>query len=68
MLKYIFHLCKFDRLREVYLKLKEIKCDFLKAYVQYLRHLISSQGLEPVPEKLGGVKIMPSPTNAREVK
>ena len=30
----------FDRLREADLKLKESKCNFLKAHVQYLGHLI----------------------------
>ena len=42
----------FDRLREADLKLKESKCNFLKAHVQYLGHLISGKGIEPVPEKL----------------
>ena len=37
------HLCiLFDRLREPYLKLRELKCNFSKAHIQYLRHLISS--------------------------
>ena len=31
----------FDRLREADLKLKESRCNFLKAHVQYLGHLIS---------------------------
>ena len=35
----------FDRLREADLKLKESKCNFLKAHVQYLGHLISGKGI-----------------------
>ena len=58
----------FDRLREADLKLKEIKCNFLKAHVQYLGHLISGKGIEPVPEKLESIKNMPSPTTPKEVK
>ena len=58
----------FDRLREAYLKLKESKCNFLKAHVQYLGHLISGKGIEPVPEKLESIKNMPSPTSLKEVK
>ena len=42
----------FQRLREAKLKLKESKCNFLKKHVQYLGHLISGEGIEPVPEKL----------------
>ena len=58
----------FDRLTEVDLKLKESKCNFLKAHVQYLGHLISGKGIEPVPEKLENIKNMPSPTTPKEVK
>ena len=58
----------FDRLREADLKLKESKCNFLKAHVQYLGHLISGKGIEPVPEKLESIKNMPPPTTPKEVK
>ena len=57
----------FDRLREADLKLKESKCNFLKAHVQYLGHLVSGKGIEPVPEKLENIKNMPSPTIPKEV-
>ena len=57
----------FDRLREADLKLKASKCNFLKAHVQYLGHLISGKGIEPVPEKLESIKNMPSPTTPKEV-
>ena len=43
----------FNRMREADLKLKASKCNFLKAHVQYLGHLISGKGIEPVPEKAG---------------
>ena len=51
----------FQRLREAKLKLKESKCNFLKKHVQYLGHLISGEGIEPVPEKLESIKYMPAP-------
>ena len=57
----------FDRLREADLKLKESKCNFLKAHVQYLGHLISGKGKEPVPEKLASIKNMPSPKLLRKL-
>ena len=56
----------FDRLREVDLKLKESKCNFLKAHVQYLGHLISGKGIEQVPEKLASIKNMPPPTTPKD--
>ncbi|MCG8625040.1 MAG: reverse transcriptase family protein, partial [Proteobacteria bacterium] len=58
----------FERLREAKLKLKESKCSFLKAHIQYLGHIISGEGIEPVPEKLESIKNMPSPTTPKEVK
>ena len=58
----------FQRLREAKLKLKESKCNFLKKHVQYLGHLISGEGIEPVPEKLESIKHMPTPRTPKEVK
>ena len=52
----------FDQLREAELKLKESKCNFLKRHVQYFGHLISGEGIEPVPEKLDSIKNMPAPS------
>ena len=58
----------FQRLREVNLKLKESKCNFLKKHVQYLGHLILGEGIEPVPKKLESIKHMPAPQTPKEVK
>ena len=63
------HLRKlFMRLREANLKLKEVKCNFLKKHIQYLGHIILGKGLTPVPEKLACIKDMPPPKTAKEVK
>ena len=37
----------FKRLRSADLKLKEIKCNFLKKHIQYLGHIISGEGITP---------------------
>ena len=58
----------FDQLRAANLKLKESKCNFLKKHVQYLGHLISGEGIKPVPEKLDSIKNMPAPQTPKEVK
>ena len=55
-------------MREADLKLKESKCNFLKAHIQYLGHLISGKGIEPVPEKLESIKEMPAPKNTQRSK
>ena len=41
----------FDRLRAADLKLKEIKCSFLKKHMQYLGHIVSGEGIMPLLEK-----------------
>ena len=58
----------FQRLKEASLKLKRLKCDFMKTQIQYLGHLISSSGIQPLPEKLGSIKNMPAPRSPKEVK
>ena len=58
----------FQRLREADLKLNREKCNFFKSHIQYLGHLISGEGIKPLPEKLESIKEMPSPTTPKEVK
>ena len=58
----------FQRLKEAGSKLKRLKCDFMKTQIQYLRHLISSSGIQPLPEKLESIKNMPAPRSPKEVK
>ena len=50
------------------LKLKEMKCNFLKRHIQYLGHLLSETGIEPLTEKLSSLADMPPPMNPKEVK
>ena len=58
----------FERLRSADLKLKEVKCNFLKKHIQYLGHIISGEGIAPVPEKLESIQKMLPPRNPKEVK
>ena len=63
------HLQKvFLRLREAKLKLKVSKCSFFKKHIQYLGHLVSGDGIEPLPEKLEAVENMPPPKTPKEVR
>ena len=39
----------FSRLREAGLKMKHSKCDFFKSEIHYLGHLISPEGISPLP-------------------
>ena len=63
------HLRKlFIKLREADLKLKEVKCNFLKKHIQYLGHIVSGKGITPMPEKLECIQKMPPPKTPKEVK
>ena len=63
------HLRKlFIKLREADLKLKEVKCNFLKKHIQYLGHIVSGKGITPMPEKLACIQEMSPPKNPKEVK
>ena len=58
----------FSCLREAGLKMKRSKCDFFKSEIHYLGHLISPEGISPLPNKLDSIKHMPVPNSAKEIK
>ena len=58
----------FPMLREADLKLKDSKCNYFKAHVQYLGHLVSGKGIKPLSEKLESIKKMPASTTPKEIK
>ena len=66
---HLAHLQKvFDRLRKAGLRLKTKKCRFLKPTVSYLGHLVTSEGIQPDPEKTSRVIGYPAPTDINEVR
>ena len=67
--EYLEHLEEiFIRLKAAGLKLKLEKCCFSKRHIQYLGHLISADGIQPLPEKLESIAKMPAQKNPKEVK
>ena len=58
----------FSHLWEASLKMKRSKCDFFKSEIHYLGHLISPEGISPLPNKLDSIKHMPVPNSAKEIK
>ena len=58
----------FQKLIDAGLKLKESKCDFIKKEIHYLGHLISSEGIHPLLEKLDTIRNMPRPKTPKEIK
>ena len=44
------------------------KCDFFKSEIHYLGHLISAEGIGPLPNKLDCIRNMPVPKDVKEIK
>ena len=40
----------------------------MKLHIEYLGHLISERGIEPMPDKLTAIKEMPAPRSLKEIK
>ena len=57
-----------SHLREAGLMIKQSKCDFFKSEIHYLGHLISPEGISPLPNKLDCIQHMPVAKNAKEIK
>ena len=57
-----------ERLQNADLKLKEVKCNFLKRHIQYLGHIVLGEGITPLPEKLDSIQKMLPPKTPKEVK
>ena len=58
----------FSCLWEAGLKMKHSKCDFFKSEIHYLGHLISPEGISPLPNKLDSIRHMPVPNSAKKIK
>ena len=58
----------FDRIRAANLKLKPKKCAFLRSEIKFLGHIISAQGLHPLPDKIKAIEQFPPPSTMKEVQ
>lgn len=58
----------FTRLRDSKFKIQLEKSEFLRKEVQYLGHVVSSEGVKPNPDKINAVKNFPIPKTPKEIK
>ena len=58
----------FNKIREKGLKLNFKKCEFGKSSINYMGHILSSEGLFPEPEKVNSIFYMKPPSNTNEVR
>ena len=57
-----------NRLREVGLKIKPSKCALFQKEIEFLGHLVSATGVEPLPDKLTAFRDWPTPHCLRDVR
>jgi len=57
-----------DKIREVGLKVKPSKCVLFKTDIQYLGHLVSEAGINPMPDKIQALKDWPAPNCLTDVR
>ena len=58
----------FERLRQFNLKIEPDKCEFFKTELNYLGHVVTSEGVKPDPQKVKAISDFPTPRNATDVK
>ena len=56
------------RLQKAGLKLKPIKCKFIREEVEYLGHLITPHRLKPNPKLVESVQQFPTPVNLKSLR
>ena len=65
------HLCileeVFNRLKKHGFRLKLEKCKFLQARIEYLGHIISNDGIQPVPSKIEAIVNAPVLKNIQQL-
>ena len=57
----------FGNLRAAKLSMKLSKCHFFSKEIQYLGHILSMKGIQPLPSKTQAIKNMHPPTMPKQV-
>jgi hypothetical protein len=58
----------FQKLREYNLKIEPDKCEFLKEELNYLGHIVTSEGVKPDDQKIKAVVEFPTPQTQKDIK
>src|ERR1700712_582207 len=58
----------FDRLRKHNFKLRLDKCEFLRKEVDYLGHVITTEGIKPNPNKVACISNYKLPSKKKQLK
>ena len=58
----------FKKLRHAKLSMKLSKCHFFAKEIQYLGHILGTEGIKPVPAKTEAIRAMHPPVNLKQVR
>ena len=58
----------FRRLCDANVKLNPKKCSFVKQRLEYLGHVVTSEGISPNPDKVRVIQEFPTPTKLKELR
>ena len=58
----------FKKLCDAKLSMKLSKCHFFAKEIQYLGHILGTEGIKPVPAKTEAIKAMHPPVNSKQVR
>ena len=67
--EHLSHICMvFEKLRTANLSMKKSKCSFFSKEIQYLGHILSTTGIQPLPSKTHAIQHMNPPTMPKQVR
>ena len=58
----------FEKLKSANLSIKKSKCSFFSKKIQYLGHILSATGIQPLPSKTHTIQHMNPPTTPKQVR
>ena len=58
----------FEKLKSANLSMKKSKCSFFLKEIQYLGHILSATGIQPLPSKTHAIQNMKPPTTPKQVR
>ena len=63
------HICMvFEKLKSANLSMKKSKCSFFTKEIQYLGHILSATGIQPLPAKTHAIQHMTPPPTPKQVR
>ena len=67
--EHLSHIRKvFEKLQSAKLSMKMSKCNFFSKEIQYLGHILSATGIQPLPSKTHAIQHMQPPTTPKQVQ